>query len=371
MPKTAPSAPVINHLRPLISQSRRRAGAPWSAASRGRSRHPRQARSCRTSSAPGPRRAAAGSAPSAPSVALASNRWLLPSSGAAMASAMGPSVSSRPPRTRPPCPHGRGPCRPTPCRGGGTAAPPWRPGPPAPGAALREGPWCPWRGSASMGMTTSRMKAAVRSRSSARSGGSEKSIMRPSAFHRPIGTSPVGLVATEAAHAERGVVPTPQGDGFPTRPTPGRPPGTRQGAGWSPSAHLRMLETMFARLAQWFVAHRKRVLIGWLLAAVALTVAGTTLAHDYADGGRLKGTDSDAVYQILAKELPTPAVIPPRSCSRPLPAPIQPASSSPRCGRPSTATCTTPADSSTSRRCARPTTSRPTSPPTARSPMPR
>jgi uncharacterized membrane protein YdfJ with MMPL/SSD domain len=55
-----------------------------------------------------------------------------------------------------------------------------------------------------------------------------------------------------------------------------------------------MLEAMLSRLAQWSAVHRKRALVGWLLATVALTVAGTALAHDHADGGRLKGTDSDA-----------------------------------------------------------------------------
>ncbi len=61
---------------------------------------------------------------------------------------------------------------------------------------------------------------------------------------------------------------------------------------------------MLERLASWSFRHRWTVVVAWLVAAVAVTMAAGAFGGDYADGGRLKGTDSDAAYQLVQREFP-------------------------------------------------------------------
>ena len=62
---------------------------------------------------------------------------------------------------------------------------------------------------------------------------------------------------------------------------------------------------MLERLASFSFRRRRLVLLTWLLAAVAIVIAAGSLGGEYASGGRLSGTDSDAAYQLLRREFPT------------------------------------------------------------------
>lgn len=55
------------------------------------------------------------------------------------------------------------------------------------------------------------------------------------------------------------------------------------------------------RLARWCYGYRRRVLAGWLLLAVALTVAGSALLDGYRMDVSLPGTEADAAGQILTR----------------------------------------------------------------------
>ena len=59
---------------------------------------------------------------------------------------------------------------------------------------------------------------------------------------------------------------------------------------------------MLERLASFAFRKRRAVLVAWLLAAIVVTVAAGALGGTYATGGRLRGTDSDAAYQLLQRE---------------------------------------------------------------------
>ena len=61
---------------------------------------------------------------------------------------------------------------------------------------------------------------------------------------------------------------------------------------------------MLERLASTCVRHRRLVIATWLLTIVAATMAAGRWGGEYADGGRLKGTDSDTAYQLYGEHVP-------------------------------------------------------------------
>jgi uncharacterized membrane protein YdfJ with MMPL/SSD domain len=52
-------------------------------------------------------------------------------------------------------------------------------------------------------------------------------------------------------------------------------------------------ECMIERLALSSFRHRWRTLLAWIALVAAVIVGGSALAGDFANGGRMKGTDSD------------------------------------------------------------------------------
>ena len=62
---------------------------------------------------------------------------------------------------------------------------------------------------------------------------------------------------------------------------------------------------MLRRIASFSFRRRWLVLATWLVAAVAVTALAGTAGGDYADGGRLPGTDSDKAYQLAGAEFPS------------------------------------------------------------------
>jgi putative drug exporter of the RND superfamily len=62
---------------------------------------------------------------------------------------------------------------------------------------------------------------------------------------------------------------------------------------------------MIERLALSSFHHRWLTLIAWVGLLAGIVVAGGAISGDFADGGRLKGTDSDAAYQLLDRSFPT------------------------------------------------------------------
>jgi putative drug exporter of the RND superfamily len=65
-----------------------------------------------------------------------------------------------------------------------------------------------------------------------------------------------------------------------------------------------MLDAMLEHLASFSVRHRRLVVVTWLLVIVAATVAAGAWGGDDAQGGRLRGTDSDAAYQLYLDHFP-------------------------------------------------------------------
>ena len=61
---------------------------------------------------------------------------------------------------------------------------------------------------------------------------------------------------------------------------------------------------MLERTASWCHRHRWLVLSLWLVAAVGFVAAAGAASGEFADGGRLTGTDSEAAYQLLADQFP-------------------------------------------------------------------
>ncbi len=79
--------------------------------------------------------------------------------------------------------------------------------------------------------------------------------------------------------------PSPTPPPGPPAPAPGR-------AGATPGP------TLLGRLAGSCARHRRGVIVAWLAVIVGAVLAGGALGGDYADGGRLEGTDSDRAYQL-------------------------------------------------------------------------
>jgi putative drug exporter of the RND superfamily len=59
------------------------------------------------------------------------------------------------------------------------------------------------------------------------------------------------------------------------------------------------------RLARWCMAHRRRVVLVWIVLAVAATVAAHAVGPNYVTVYSLPGTDSQRAHDLLTKEFPT------------------------------------------------------------------
>ena len=59
---------------------------------------------------------------------------------------------------------------------------------------------------------------------------------------------------------------------------------------------------MVQKLARWSVAHRRRVMIGWVAIAVLTTVVAGSVGRDYATNFTLPGTESQRATDQLARE---------------------------------------------------------------------
>ncbi len=62
---------------------------------------------------------------------------------------------------------------------------------------------------------------------------------------------------------------------------------------------------MIERLALVSFRHRWRTLFAWIALLAAMIIGGSALSGEFADGGRIKGTDSDAAYELLNRSFPT------------------------------------------------------------------
>src|SRR4249919_2595558 len=90
-------------------------------------------------------------------------------------------------------------------------------------------------------------------------------------------------------------------------PHPGSPRGCSPEGSIDPRRSFPHAECMLERTASWCHRHRWLVLVTWLVAAVALTVAAGAASGAFADGGRLDGTDSQAAYDLLRTQFPAEA----------------------------------------------------------------
>ena len=61
---------------------------------------------------------------------------------------------------------------------------------------------------------------------------------------------------------------------------------------------------MLRRLADTCFRHRRLTLLSWILAVVAISFAASSAGGEFAQDGRLPGTDSDRAYQLLRAESP-------------------------------------------------------------------
>src|SRR5215471_2983561 len=55
-------------------------------------------------------------------------------------------------------------------------------------------------------------------------------------------------------------------------------------------------------LSRWCIAHRRWVIVGWILIAVSSTVIATVVGRQYATNFALPGTESQHVSNLLASE---------------------------------------------------------------------
>jgi putative drug exporter of the RND superfamily len=62
---------------------------------------------------------------------------------------------------------------------------------------------------------------------------------------------------------------------------------------------------MIERLALSSFRHRWRTLFAWIALLGAVIVGSSAVAGDFADGGRMKGTDSDDAYELLGRAFPS------------------------------------------------------------------
>jgi len=66
---------------------------------------------------------------------------------------------------------------------------------------------------------------------------------------------------------------------------------------------------MLRRLATFCFRHRRLTVLLWLMAVVGVSLAAGAAGGEYAQGGRLHGTDSDRAYELLVDEAPDDANI--------------------------------------------------------------
>jgi RND superfamily putative drug exporter len=64
---------------------------------------------------------------------------------------------------------------------------------------------------------------------------------------------------------------------------------------------------MLARIATTCFVHRKRVLLAWMALLIVAVAGGVTLAGPWASSATLKGTDSQAAYDLLGRHFPAEA----------------------------------------------------------------
>ena len=57
-------------------------------------------------------------------------------------------------------------------------------------------------------------------------------------------------------------------------------------------------------LSRWCIAHRRWVVVGWILIAVLTTVIATGVGRNYATDFSLPGTESQHVVDLLKSEFP-------------------------------------------------------------------
>ncbi len=62
--------------------------------------------------------------------------------------------------------------------------------------------------------------------------------------------------------------------------------------------------SMMKRLATFSFRHRWLVLATWIVAVMSTTLLSSAVGGEYADGGRLVGTDSDSAYELINREFP-------------------------------------------------------------------
>src|SRR5205814_136207 len=76
------------------------------------------------------------------------------------------------------------------------------------------------------------------------------------------------------------------------------------GARDRPSRSPADQESNVLKLTRWCIAHRRRVLIGWLALAVLTTVIAGAAGRHYATNFSLPGTESQRALDLLKKEFP-------------------------------------------------------------------
>jgi RND superfamily putative drug exporter len=65
--------------------------------------------------------------------------------------------------------------------------------------------------------------------------------------------------------------------------------------------------TWVAGLARWIVGHRRRVLVAWVLAVVAVSVVSGAIGSRYVNDNSIPGTQSQRAVDLLAREFPAQA----------------------------------------------------------------
>ena len=59
---------------------------------------------------------------------------------------------------------------------------------------------------------------------------------------------------------------------------------------------------MLRRLAAWCYRRRRRVVVGWVVALIVISVLGQTVGGDLLKTFSLPGTESDRAFSVLKKE---------------------------------------------------------------------
>jgi putative drug exporter of the RND superfamily len=83
-------------------------------------------------------------------------------------------------------------------------------------------------------------------------------------------------------------------------PTPPTPPSLH---GHHPECHDQGVEKVL-KVTRWCIRHRRRVLVAWLVIAVATTVVATAVGRNYSTNFSLPGTESQNARDLLTREFP-------------------------------------------------------------------